>query len=305
MPRRKKIKLEDLKKKRLSAIVESFNEPIVDDVQDEDISLIIDDIKVKTERNEFEGDLTSSTLSTDEYIFKVEKNELQKEIDSFENPIILEMPEFLTNPNLEDERKEVIEKLKYLLKRRFSLVTIADILETNDYSRLDEIIERKDETYKAVEKYTSEDGEKKGIRLFAGFKKIVGDEYSRTYVEQEERMKSALKILSEGAYFESAKKEKEKVEEYIEDIIARVIDDPEFNLACQIETEFVQNELKKAYRVLGELRSRSELKELVDELRETSKIAGTRAHAYEVMDRLITGKKREIITDKNDSQEGR
>lgn len=83
----------------------------------------------------------------------------------------------------------------------------------------------------------------------------------------------------------------------VEDIVSRVIDDSDFNLACQIETEFVNFELNKAIRILSDLRSRSELSELVEELRTVSKNVEERSHAYSVMDMLIAGKKspRKII----------
>lgn len=235
----------------------------------------------------------SSDLVADERVFRTAKNELQKELESFSNPVICDMPDFLTNPEKEEERKNAMDKIKYLLKRRFSMIAIADILETNDYDRLDEIINRREEIYTAVEKYTG-DEEHPSIKLFSGFKKVVGDEYSRTYAEQEQRMKAAISIIASGKYFKK-KLSSEDIELSIEDIIASVIDHPEFNLACQIETEFVNYEADRAIKILSDLRSRKELQDLVEELKALSKISEERAYACSVMDRLITGRERKIL----------
>ena len=287
----KKDEREELKKQRLAAIAQKRETNIIDE------NLLQREIEEKCSENaelvESDAAPESEELESDEEVFKREKNAFQKEIESFSAPVIHDIPEFLTNPDMEDERKEVIGKLKYLLKHRFSLVVMADILETNDYSRLDEIIERKEKVYQTIEKYESEETDK-SISLFSGFKKVVGYEYSKIYSEQEERMRAAVAILLEGKYFKNGLS-LDEVTKSIEDIIASVIDHPEFNLACQIESEFVMYETEKAQKVLADLRSRTELKELLEELKTITNEAEARAHAYSVMDKLITGKERKII----------
>lgn len=299
MPRRKKSKQEEReekKKKRLASIANISEGQLLEDAED----ITMEEIKSASEA--FNSELSNSKkhLKTDEMIFVKEKNALQKEIASLANPTILEVPEFLTNPEMEEERKAVFDKIRYLLKRRFSLITIADILETNDYARLDEIIIRKDDTYRAVERYSDEEGTP--IRIFSGFKKTVGDEYSRTYSEQEDRMKAAINILYKGTYFKGAEQEGENVELYIEDIVASIIDNPEFNLACQIESEFVVREMLKASDFLGQLRSKQELEQLIEELRTTARTLEDRTNAYRLMDELMTGKSRTIIEDQDGQQ---
>jgi len=294
MPKRgKSLKtIEKEKKARLAGIAYGENKIEFDSKVKVSEDKILNDLNDLKKRYSFKGD---------EYIFVAEKNELLKEIDSMSDPEIFPMPEFLTNPEKTEERQKAIEKLKYLLKRRFALITIADILETNDYSKLDEIIERKDETYKAVEKYSGE-GSENPVRLFSGFKKTVGDEYATVYAEQEERVRALLNILYDGTYFKEAENRDEKLELYLEDMIANIIDHPGFNLACQIETSFVLSEMKKAEETLSELSERAELATLIQELKEKIRIIEERSHAYNVIDRLMSGQERKIIPKKDEEE---
>lgn len=300
MPRRKKSKNGERvanKKQRLSALTEST----IDVAEERTSEEIIEEVREMSASGNPIFNSKKNNMASDEYVFKLEKNALQKELDSFKDPVILETPDFLTDPDMTIERRMVLDKIKYLLKRRFSLITIADILETNDYSRLDEIISRKDETYKSVEKYTQDEADAP-LRLFSGFKKAVGDDYSRTYSEQEDRVRAAINILYEGTYFDAAEQEGEKVETYLEDIIANIIDNPEFNLACQIESQFVISQLEKAITTLSELRSRQELEELIEKLNTLAITTAERAHAYDVMDKLMTGKGRKIISNPEEGE---
>ena len=224
-------------------------------------------------------------------ILKIERNKLQEELKKMENPEIHEIPDFLILPEKSDKRQEVMSKIEELLKYRFSLITIADILECNDYDRLDEIIKRKVDIYTLVKKFESEsleesDNSKNGSKLFSSLKKVVGEEYSKIYSEQENRMKAVVKNIYCGEYFEDS----EEPEHIVEDIIAQVIDHPDFNLACQIEAEYVRYELDRAISVLSDLKSRSELESLIENLKDISKVIEERLYAYQVMDRLINGK---------------
>ena len=281
---------EELKKKRLAAITQRRENAIIDtDSFQEDIDEERSENAELLEKGEM---LDKEELKSDEEVFRREKNEFQKEMESFSDPVIYDIPDFLIDPEMEDERREEMEKLRYLLKHRFSLITMADILETNDYDRLDEIVVRKEKLYKTIERYNSEEAKK--ISLFSGFKKVVGYEYSKIYAEQEERMRAAITILAEGKHLKKGL-DLEELEKSIDDIIASVIDHPEFNLACQIEAEFIMFETEKLEKGLADLRSRAELKEILEELKIISSAAEERAHAYSVMDKLITGKERKII----------
>lgn len=293
--RSKKEEREDAKKARLASIAER-KKPSVIDVEEEP-EITTEDLKEIAQRVE-ETAIATPELKMDERVIRHEKDELQKEIESFSNPTILEMPEYFLDPERDLERKVTMGKLSYLLKHRFSLVTIADILETNDYDRLDDIIKRKEELYQAVERYTREDNGK-GIKLFSGVKKVVGDEYSKIYSEQEERMRAAINIITEGKYFKKGLKP-EGIVLAIEDIVASVIDHPDFSVACQVETEFVTYETDRVAQILDNLHSRMELQDLIEELKIISTKTKERAYAYNVMNQLMTGKERKIVKEKGE-----
>lgn len=298
MAKRKKSQKTIIKEKKavLSKIAKAEKTPILDDSQILEEKILSD---LKFLREKYAG---SGTLKKDESYFRTEKSELLREIDSFKDPEILEMPDFLLDPSKEEERKAVIERLRYLLKRRFSLITIADCLETNDYSKLDEVIKRKDETYRVVDKYTTEESDQP-VRLLTGFKRVVGDEYAEIYAEQEKKVKAALEILYEGKYFIEAESKGEDIISYIEDIIGNIIDSPDFNLACQIEAEFVGNEMERASTILSELASREELRKTIDELLDVTRTIEERGHAYSVIDRLMTGEERKKIANRDSNKE--
>lgn len=228
---------------------------------------------------------------TDYDLLKNEKTAIQKAMEDIEQHDVLEMPEFIINPNLEDERKVAFEKIRYLLKRRYSLITIADVLQTNNYANLDDIINKRNQTYKAIETYTNQNSQEgqNPFKFLNGFKKMVGDENAKLYAEQEKRVIAAINILYDGTYFESAKKKDEGVALYVEDVIANVIDTPDFNFACKIESEFIMEQLKKATEKLSLLRSRQELEDLVEQLNKISEEIEKRHYAYDVMNKLLTG----------------
>ncbi len=296
---------EEEKKKRLNNIINKVNgkksksivQPESEETIEEELkenSKVIDDVKANDENNPFSK---KEEFRRDIDIFIAEKNELQKEIDYMRNPEIKEMPDFLTNPEKADERKAVMDKVMKLLKYKYSLISIADVLECNDYDRLDEMLERKNELKSLVEKYTGENGQRP-ISLFAGFKKIVGDENFRVYLEQEDRMRAAISHIQDGKYF---KTDKENPEIVVEDIIAKIIDHPDFSLACQIEAEFTSYEMERAYKALSDLGMRAEIAVLLDELRTVSLESDQRAHSYKVINGLISNYSKDII-EKNDDQ---
>lgn len=285
-------KREEEKKKRLDKLAEKIKQKdsglvVVDDA----LSLPDEDLQSNYEIAETRQ-LTRKHFESDREFIKAEKSSLQKEIESMTQREIKEIPDFLTDPDMAEERKAVMSKIKTLLSHRFSLITIADILETNDYDSLDEIIERKDNIYKLVEKYSGKEGQKP-IKLFAGLKKTVGDEYSKLYSEQEARMKAAIDHIYDGKYFKS----KEDPELMVEDIIAKIIDHPDFSLACQIEAEFMTHELDRAISVISDLDLRAETASLIDELRAISLSIEQRAHSYQTVNELMSNYIGNIISE--------
>lgn len=294
----KEQKRKKAKEERLSKLAKRImSSQLVVDVNDEDNKQFFENMGGE------KSYMNISSLVNDTNYFRGEKNSLQRTLESMQNPEIYEIPDFLILPEKSDKRQEVMSKIEELLKYRFSLITIADILECNDYDRLDEIVKRKIDIYNLVKKFESEgleeaDNNNNGSKLFVGFKRVVGDEYSKIYSEQETRMKAVIKNIYDGEYFEAS----EEPGYMVEDIIAQVIDHPDFNLACQIEAEYVNYELDRAISVLSDLKSRSELESLIENLRDISRVLEERLHAYQVMDRLINGGEndRKIIGDERE-----
>ena len=103
---------------------------------------------------EFSSNYSRKFFDIDREVFQKQKTALEKEINDIKSPVIKQIPDFLTNPKKADERIAVMDKIKELLKGRFSLVTIADILQCNDYEKLDETLENKENINKLVEKYS-------------------------------------------------------------------------------------------------------------------------------------------------------
>ena len=307
---------EELRQKRLNTILKNNETNASNDIIIEsNIDLVTDEDFMENSKLLKENDLKrKASLEEDVNILKLEKTNYQKELDLMKKRQIYPIPDFLVDSSKEKERRFVMEKIEFLLKYRFSLVEIADVLETNDYNRLDEIINRKEKIFYLSREYYEEEG-LKPLKLFSGFKKVVGDEYSKVYFEQELKMKATISHIMEGKYFEKAIKSKHskqedisfkrvEVERIIEDIISNVIDYPEFNLACQIETEFINYEIDRAIKILSDLQLRSELEELLEDLRDISTKIVERSHAYMVMDKLINGKKedRKIICPKDNNE---
>ena len=398
MPRKKKSEKEEREEKRKSrlvAIVEESTQPFIDEsVYSGEPTQ--EDVREASKKIRY---LKSENLADDQFIFKQEKSELQRELDSFVDPVILDLPEFLLDPELSEERKRILKELYDLVKNRsYSLVSVADILQTNDYSNLEKLVERKNK----IREYNTEKKDSR-YKIFSDFKKVVtsgGDENCPIiYAEQESRMKAAIEILMNGIYFKElaveqikeqilkdAKKakltpeeikqkiseveialemlkqeemieqkmqeldqvdietqleellvekikemfikddeeakltpeeieqkisevkiisekikqkiqelDKEDIEKKIEDIVGDVIDNQDFNRACQIEIEYLNYEYNYLENLAAELQSRVELQELLDSLREISGITEERAHKYSIMDKLLTGKDRKVI----------
>ena len=235
--------------------------------------------------------------NNDTHILTNSKNFFQLEIEKINNPLIYDIPDFLLNPEKEKERKQYMEKIKLLIKYRFSLVVIADMLQCNDYSNIDEIIESKRSNYELVKRYTEENEELETIKLFSDFKKSVGTDNSRIYSEQEKRMERLIDYIYQGKYFESSE---ESVEIKLQDAISEIIDNSNFNEACKIETEFMKYELDRVISIFLQINSRNEIQELIDELKKISDTVEKRTYAYNIMEQLISGASKKTIIEKDD-----
>lgn len=240
---------------------------------------------------------TKSKFRNDEHILTNSKNFFQLEIEKINNPLIYDIPDFLLNPEKEKERKQYMEKIKLLIKYRFSLVVIADMLQCNDYSNIDEIIESKRSNYELVKRYTEENEELETIKLFSDLKKSVGTDNSRIYSEQEKRMERLIDYIYQGKYFESSE---ESVEIKLQDAISEIIDNSNFNEACKIETEFMKYELDRVISIFLQINSRNEIQELIDELKKISDTVEKRTYAYNIMEQLISGASKKTIIEKDD-----
>ena len=76
-------------------------------------------------------------------------------------------------------------------------------------------------------------------------------------------------------------------------------------MACQIETEFLTYRIDRAISILSDLSSRSELQDLLDDLRKTCITIDERSYAYKLMDRLINNKASDRKIIEEDKNEGR
>jgi hypothetical protein len=232
---------------------------------------------------------------------KIQKSDNQRLIDSLEEHEILEVPEFLLNDAYDDQRRNVITKLMELLKYRYSLTIIADVLQCNNYDELDEIVSKRLVLVKKINEIisSSENSEDKNSKMFARFKSKVGDNNSRIYSEQESNMKILLEHIINGKYFERGKmyfenggyetiEEANKVA--LQDVIAKIIDHPHFNLSCEIESKFLTYEYDRVLAILEEANSRNELSSLIEEVKTLSRVIAVRSEAYETIDKLVSGK---------------
>lgn len=191
-----------------------------------------------------------------------------------------EVPEFLTNSSLKDERSKIAEKLQELFKTKFSLSDIADILLYNDYDSLDDILKNKKEFLNAI---------KEQYPTFAfQFKKKVGADNSRLYSAQEKRIKALIDFLAEGSFTKTG-----SVHAF-QDAVSSVVDMPAFNTACQLESEFIDNEIQLFIENLEEKEDKShELYELRDKAMAIRYELQYRTDAFKTISELINGKSKE------------
>jgi hypothetical protein len=191
------------------------------------------------------------------------------------------LPEFLFN---NQERKEVFDKLLTLLKRRFSLLAIADVLEFGQYDRVDALLNERKELFEVLSGYRNDDGT--SIKMFLDFKEKIGPENSKVYAGQADVMRAALTVISLGDFL----KTKERPEIAFKDIISRVIDNPDFSYACKLEITFINYEIDRIVEIIEKNKKREELSNLVSNLRSLQETLSTRKEAYDLMEALIQGK---------------
>jgi hypothetical protein len=75
---------------------------------------------------------------------KLSKSQVQIAAEKIEDQEVLPLTDVILDENMADERQAIVAKMQKLLKRRYSLTAIADALQTNNYEKLDEVIEQRD-----------------------------------------------------------------------------------------------------------------------------------------------------------------
>ena len=233
----------------------------------------------------------------DEKRVNANKSDVQREVENIPKTKVNDTPDFLLDENMSEKRVEVIEKLSLLLKRRYSLFVIADILESNNYEQLDEIISQREKLLDMISNYTDNK-----LKIFTRFKAKVGDKNSSIYAEQEDKMRAVLSNISKGKYF----KRRGSPKENLEDVISKIIDSSDFNFACQIETTYINYEIDRVERIIVDLKKRAELDELLAQLGKLERTISDRNNAFNLMNKLISGKSNpEIIIEDKDTEDGR
>lgn len=229
----------------------------------------------------------------DDFILKV-KNEMQAKLQGFGRKEIKHVPDFLVDRTKKEERIEVLNKLKKMLNLRFFLIDIADILETNDYDRIDSLLQERTDYSATIQKYNQEEG--KDVKTFLRLKPIVGDNNARIYAEQEEKLRTLIDYMIAGKYLRKSRPGEEA--ELLEDNISNIIDNPDFNRACQIEASYVDYEIT---RVLSEIKEsqgdREYLTSLIDKLETLSAKLKSREDAFNTINALVTGNTKPVLSD--------
>ena len=257
-----------------------------------------DDVKRIYSKNNKYKNLT--TLRETRKAFEYRKNENQVLIETLSDHKSFSVPSFLLDESQSEQRKEIMNKLMQLLKSRYSITIVADILQCNSYEELDDRLSRRLELISQInEVIVGDDDSKRKDKLFCRFKATVGQINSRVYVEQEERMKILVTHISEGKYFERGKKyfsegeyetKEEAYEVSLQDVISKIIDHPSFNQACEIENKFLIYECDRVLEILENLENRVELTNLIEEVKTLSRNVSERTEAYETIDKLVSGK---------------
>jgi len=193
------------------------------------------------------------------------------------------VPAFLISNGQKQKRVEVIGKLKSLLKNKFSLSIIADILLYNDYENLDKIVnDRKNLFCKAREI---------NPRFAMSLKRAKGQQNSSLYSEQLKEMEALLDCIEKGEYIKKSQSEYE-----LQDTIAMIVDTPRFNTACRLESEFIDNEIDILLEIISKKEDREKLEELVQTFIEKQNELNKKIEAYKKIESIINSKDKDSET---------
>lgn len=220
--------------------------------------------------------ISKEDLKSSKECFEKAKKSNREWLSQMPEHIEFETPDFLRDKSLKEERIAIVEKLKELLKSKFSLATISDILLYNDYENLDEVIEdKKDFSERALTIY-SDFGYK--------FKKKVGPEDSRVYSAEEAKLKAVLEFIEKGDFL------RQEDPHILQDAISSIVDTASFSNACRIETEFLDSEISVLLNKISELEARNELEDLMLEADGRKKELRFKLQAYQTIEELINSK---------------
>jgi hypothetical protein len=91
-----------------------------------------------------------------------------------------------------------------------------------------------------------------------------------------------------------------------EDVVANILDNPNFNAACKIETAYFSYELDRAAKILESFEGRAELADTVEKCKKLRNVIKSREEAYMTIEELVAGKSRPTLkVDIKDENEGR
>lgn len=190
---------------------------------------------------------------------------------------VLAIPAFLTSESEKAARLEVVQKLRDMLKQRFLLSEMADVLLYNDYESLDKILSERAELCKVVTSVYP--------TFVFGFKKKAGSDVSKEYASEEKRMKAIIDFLEAGNFISSKNKNA------FQDTVSSIVDTPKFNAACRIETEFLISELDTFVEEAEKSERRSELSALISRASAIQYELSAKKEAYETIEELVNSKK--------------
>jgi len=214
-------------------------------------------------------------------------------------------PDFLLDPEKEEERREQISKLQSLLKgNKYALTVVADILIYNNYSDLDSILEERELLFSQIT--SIEEKAETKFKFTSYFKGRVGARNSSFYDAQKKEMEGLLEYIASGKMFEQARISKNEdnssksqisnpylgsdPDDIRKTAISDVVDTPNFNLACEIETSFMAFECSRLSKILTDLKARYNLEDLIQKLQRLEDVITTRKDAYNTIYRLVSGK---------------
>ncbi len=191
----------------------------------------------------------------------------------------LEEPEFLRKKESEEERKEVAQKLKKLIRIGYSLTEISHILVNNDYELLDGMIEHNQQFMKKARTFYPEFGK------FMS-RKISREDY-KAYTHQSKMAEIISDYMRDGEFLNS----KDKL--VFQDAVSSVVDTKEFTQACRTEKQFMYNEVSTLLTIIREAQKDVNLEDLI---REASELRGELKYKKQSLleiEKMMDGKSKE------------